>query len=114
MGGKVVAYSLDAMNREVVFLVQACLAQISENFLYVALTPEEDALLLTFALESENESDRESIAEIETNFEVMHDHVPEFRVEIKVAPENPSPPRGGRLIWVRKRDWSGMELPAEE
>lgn len=106
------AYSLDEENREVVFLVQACLAEISGNFLYVALTPEEGGLLLTFALESESAEDRESIEEIETNFEVMHDRVPEFRVEVKVAPQDRAPPgHPARLIWVRKRDWSGVEPP---
>ncbi|WP_029922256.1 hypothetical protein [Nevskia soli] len=103
-------FSLEDINGEVVHMVQACRALISQNFLYVAITPEEGSWLLTFALESESASDREAIEDIETNFEVLHDRAPEFRVEIKVAPRDPAPPGyPARLIWVRKR-----EYPAEE
>ena len=102
--------SLDEINAEVVCFVEACRSCISGNVLYAALTPEGDGLLMTFALEHESASDRELIEDIETEFEVIHDRCPEFRVEVLVAPENPYPPPfPARVTWVRKTDW-----PAEE
>ena len=97
-------YSLDEENREVVFLVQACLTQISQNFLYIALTVQ-DPLLLTFALETDSDSDREAIEDIQAEFYAMHDDDPDIQVEVRVGLESAPPPSDARLIWVRKREW---------
>jgi len=108
------SFSLDEINAEVVCFVEACRAKISDNVVYAALTPEEQGFLMTFALESDNASDREAIADIETDFEVMHDRCPDFRVEVVVASEQPYPPPfPARVTWVRKRDWPGVESPVE-
>ncbi len=102
------SFSFDEINAEVVCFVEACRAKISDNFIYAAFTPEENGFLMTFALESESADDREAITDIETDFEVMHDRCPDFRVEVIVAPKRPFPPPfPARVTWVRKRDWSG-------
>lgn len=103
-------YSLDEENREVVFLVQACLSELSQNFHYMALKIG-DPLLLMFALESENERDREAIEDIWADFYAMHDNDPAIEVEVTIGPEHHMPPQEARLIWVR-RDDIGLDTQA--
>ena len=96
------SFTLEEMNREEVFLVQACLTRISNNFLYVELIPDGDGLVIRIALEREDPEDREAIEDIET-YDIRRDDV-QFRTEVLVAPKHPySADEKGRAIWVRKR-----------
>lgn len=101
------SFTLDEMNREEVFLVQACLSRISNNFLYVELVPEGEGLVIRIGLEREDAEDREAIEDIETYFEIAHYDIGRetpFRTEVVIAPQDRyRADKNGRTIWVRKR-----------
>ena len=97
-------YGPDEINREIAFVVQACLGEISQNFLSIILTPQVDEILLQFTLEAENERDRASIEDIVADYYAMHDDDPIIRVEVNAAstPSSPLPAFPARAIYIKK------------
>lgn len=92
------------LNTEVAFLVQACLGQISQNFISISLAETGDEFVLRFVLESEIDDDREAIEDIVSEFYAMHDNDPTVRADVIIDPGETMPkrPHSGRVIYLRK------------
>jgi hypothetical protein len=95
--------TLEQWNLFTLSLVQAMLGAISPNFRMVAVSNTAGVWHLLFVLESEDEQDREEIADIATEVEALQDAAIRYKLEIRVTSEPftlPGPP--ARVVYQRR------------
>jgi hypothetical protein len=95
--------SLEQWNLFTLSLVQAMVGAVSPNFRMVAVSNTAGVWHLLFVLETEDEEDREEIADIATEVEAMQDTGIRYEVEIRVTSEPiqlPEPP--ARVVYRRR------------
>ena len=97
-------YSVDEMNKEVVYVTQACIGMISWNIVSIVIAPNDNGFCLDFVIENDDLADRERIEEISDEFYAMHDDDPVVICNISVsdsAQSLPSLEDNARLVYRR-------------
>jgi hypothetical protein len=96
-------YNIQDINKEIAFLVRACLGEISRNTVIISLLPQASGIQIIFVLEAESQEDRNSIEDIASEYYAMHDDDPKIDVRIEVNPQlRVPPPPPARTIYLRK------------
>lgn len=96
--------SQEQWNLFTLWLVQAMVGAVSPNFRMVAVSNTAGVWQLLFILETEDEEDREEIADIATEVEAMQDTGIRYELEIRVTSEPLQLPALPTRVVYRRRE----------
>lgn len=78
--------SLEKMNQELIFLMQACFGVIHDDFLYIGLDENNEVLLLKMIIRKNSEDIQEAIGDIVADFESFHNDI-KYELIVEIANE---------------------------